>query len=71
MSKVKKPVVKKWTVWYDPILASYYVVVGVYKNSVKILWLDCYSDFPSVVSLTSCEDDSFVRILSPLERELL
>lgn len=69
MAKEKKSLLKKWSVWYDPHSEDYYVVLTVYGLRVTLQWL---SD-GSICRIWKgqCVDDEFVRIMTPLERELL
>jgi len=70
VAKKQKAALKRWAVWYDPILEDYYVVLRVYKYKIKILWL--YSDKePYIIDIRGCYGDVFVQMMSPLERELL
>lgn len=69
MAKEKKPLLKKWSVWYDPYSDDYYVVLTVYGLRVTLQWLSGGSKFR--VWRGQCIDDEFVRMLTPLEKELL
>lgn len=70
MAKKQKAALKRWTVWYDPNLEDYYVVLRVYRSRITILWL--YTDKkPCTIDIIGCFGDKFIKILSPLERELL
>lgn len=70
MAKKQKAALKRWAIWYDPILEDYYLVLRVYKTKVTIFWL--YSDKePCTIDIRGCFGDKFVQMMSPLERELL
>jgi hypothetical protein len=69
MAKEKKPLLKKWTVWYDPFVEDYYVVLKTYKNRVILQWLRDGLIFRGFKS--DCLEDRFIRVLTPLEKELL
>lgn len=63
-------------VWYDPLLAEFYVVVSKRKinKTIYIQWIGpdwSYSTPRIEVTLNCCDDDRFIRLMSSLERELL
>lgn len=69
MAKEKKSVLKKWSVWYEPYGDDYYVVLKVYGNRITIQWLSDGLQYTGFLS--DCYGDEFVRMITPLEKELL
>lgn len=70
MAEKQKVKLKRWSIWFDPQLSDYYVILRVYKDTVRILWL--YSDLqPYTINIRGCDGDEYVRTLTPLEKELL
>lgn len=60
---------KKHTVWYDPFVEDYYIVIRRFFPYVYIKFI--FDDAIIKVRIIECRDDEFVRKLSSLEIELL
>lgn len=69
MAKEKKPILKKWSIWYEPYIDECYVVLKVYGNKITIQWLSDGLEYTGLKS--DCSEDQFIRMLTPLEKELL
>lgn len=62
---------EKWQVWYDPVVEDTYIILHVDNENelLNILWQ--HYGLVLHVQKTQCEEDTYVKTLSRLERELL
>jgi hypothetical protein len=65
----KKRSFKSGDIWYDPIIQEFYLITKKYKTELQIKWL--HKDLTQQVSFQECLEDTFVRTISSLEKELL
>lgn len=69
MAEKKESLLKRWSVWYEPYVEDYYVVLKIYGKKVTIQWLSDNKKYSGYKY--ECYDDVFIRMLTPLEKELL
>lgn len=60
---------RKWAIWYDPWLDAYYVILKVRKEKLTLQWLSSNNLCEAYKS--QCSEDIFIKIMTPLEKELL
>lgn len=69
MEKKKESLLKKWSIWYEPYVEEYYIVIKVYGKKVTIKWLLDGTEYTGYKH--DCFDDEYVRMATPLEKELI
>lgn len=69
MRNVRRRNFKSGDVWYDPLIQEFYLILKKYKTELRIKWL--HKDLTQTVKSEHCSEDSFIRTISSLERELL
>lgn len=70
MAKKEVKKFRKDTIWFDPTFNDYYLVIKKTKYKAVILWLYSSSE-EHTISISSCAYDEFIRVITPLEKELI